>query len=224
MPEQPYACTHGSSAPETLVKGLGSSQAGVARHRCAVCAYARGEADGRLSGIQPKASVDRCQHGSSAPRDSMAALPQSQAGPARERHKCCICAYSNGFAAGSMSIQFPDDVSNKDDFEEGAVRTVMVNAFERNALARQRCIEHYGLACSVCALEFGARYGPFGQGLIHVHHLKPLAVIGHSYKVDPIADLRPVCPNCHAVIHRSDPPLSIETLRAALKETGKVVP
>ena len=39
------------------------------------------------------------------------------------------------------------------------------------------------------------------EGLIHVHHLKSLAEIGHSYQVDPIKDLMPVCPNCHAVIH-----------------------
>jgi len=34
-----------------------------------------------------------------------------------------------------------------------------------------------------------------------VHHLVPISKIGKKYRVDPIKDLRPVCPNCHAVIH-----------------------
>ncbi len=35
-----------------------------------------------------------------------------------------------------------------------------------------------------------------GEGFIHVHHLKPLSEVGYEYRVDPIRDLRPVCPNC----------------------------
>ncbi|WP_082507349.1 MULTISPECIES: HNH endonuclease [unclassified Duganella] len=55
---------------------------------------------------------------------------------------------------------------------------------------------------------------------IHVHHLKPLAEIKESYVVDPIQDLVPLCPNCHAMIHRSDPALSVETLRDEIKQAN----
>ena len=45
-------------------------------------------------------------------------------------------------------------------------------------------------------------YGEFGQGFIHVHHIVPISKIGKEYKIDPIKDLVPVCPNCHAMLHR----------------------
>jgi predicted HNH restriction endonuclease len=43
-----------------------------------------------------------------------------------------------------------------------------------------------------------------------------LSEIGGEYIVDPVADLRPVCPNCHAVLHRRIPAYSIEEVRVFL--------
>jgi predicted HNH restriction endonuclease len=68
----------------------------------------------------------------------------------------------------------------------------------------------------VCSVDFGTLYGPLAEGFIHVHHLVPLAIIGKEYQIDPIADLRPVCPNCHAVIHLRTPPLAIYEAKALL--------
>lgn len=66
-------------------------------------------------------------------------------------------------------------------------------------------------------MNFEIAYGPEGVGLIHVHHLRQIGGIGAEYLVDPIQDLRPVCPNCHAVIHRGNPIHSIEAVRAMLE-------
>jgi hypothetical protein len=38
--------------------------------------------------------------------------------------------------------------------------------------------------------------------------------------VDPVNDLKPVCPNCHAMIHRRTPPYSLEELRGLLLSAG----
>ena len=112
--------------------------------------------------------------------------------------------------------------SPADPMIEGSVNSVVMNVYERNEPARHRCIEHFGYACSVCALDFGAFYGPIAEGVIHVHHLTPLSVAGGAdYLIDPIRDLRPVCPNCHVVIHRRDPPLSIVEARALVSGSGK---
>ena len=92
-----------------------------------------------------------------------------------------------------------------------------VNAYERNARARQLCIGHYGVACLVCGLDFGQKYGPAGKGLVHVHHITPLAVIRRHYMVNPVRDLRPVCPNCHAMLHRKEPAYSLEELSRMLR-------
>ncbi|MDJ0530571.1 MAG: HNH endonuclease, partial [Microcystis sp. M53600_WE12] len=70
--------------------------------------------------------------------------------------------------------------------------------------------------CFVCGFDFSKVYGELGDGFIHVHHLRPLSEIKQQYRVDPINDLRPVCPNCHAMIHRRTPPLSIKELQEVL--------
>jgi 5-methylcytosine-specific restriction protein A len=101
---------------------------------------------------------------------------------------------------------------------EGAVRKVTSNQYERNPQARKMCIEKYGLKCFVCEFDFEKVYGEIGKGFIHVHHLRQLANIKKEYTIDPINDLRPVCPNCHAMIHREKDSLTIEDLRAVMKK------
>jgi 5-methylcytosine-specific restriction protein A len=118
-----------------------------------------------------------------------------------------------------LHVLDPNEVS-PGRFREGAVKRVTVNAYERNERARQACIARHGTACAVCGLEFGQRYGTIGQGFIHVHHLREMSEIGQEYDVDPIEDLRPVCPNCHAMLHRTLPCLRIEELKALLRDAG----
>lgn len=119
----------------------------------------------------------------------------------------------------------PEEVDASSAIWEGAVSRITVNAYERDPEARRLCIAHYGAKCVICPIDFGAKYGDVAEGLIHVHHLKPISEVGASYVVDPVEDLRPVCPNCHAVIHlRNDPPYSIDEVRALLARSasGKV--
>lgn len=108
-------------------------------------------------------------------------------------------------------LQFPDDEAEA--YDEGTVKQVYVNAYERSAKAVSACKAHYGSTCVICDFDFGKVYGAIGRGYIHVHHLVQLADIGKNYKVDPIKDLRPVCPNCHSMLHQRRPPLSIDELR-----------
>lgn len=101
-------------------------------------------------------------------------------------------------------------------YPEGAVRQITVNAYERSPEARRRCLEYHGRSCAVCGMSFGAVYGPLAEGFIHVHHLKPLSEVGEGYEVDPVVDLRPVCPNCHAVLHLGEPCRSIDEVQGLL--------
>jgi 5-methylcytosine-specific restriction enzyme A len=121
--------------------------------------------------------------------------------------------------AESAVIVFPDDVEEDGKgLPEGAVFERLVNGYERNPLARQRCIKKYGANCYICRFSLGVTYGEVVDGFIHVHHLLQLSEVGKEYKVDPIADLRPVCPNCHAVIHhRRNPAYSIEEVQSFLR-------
>ena len=107
----------------------------------------------------------------------------------------------------------PDEVSSTDTYIEGATRRVTVNAFERDGKARVACINKHGLNCAVCRMNFADTYGEIGKDFIHVHHLKQLSKLGKDYRIDPEKDLIPVCPNCHAMLHRRKDILSIVALR-----------
>jgi 5-methylcytosine-specific restriction protein A len=115
-----------------------------------------------------------------------------------------------------LTETLPEEIPESATVIEGAKKSITVNAYERDRAARQRCIQRWGLSCVVCGFDFERTYGELGSGFIHVHHLRPLAEIGQEYTLDPIADLRPVCPNCHAMLHRGDVVLSVEELRNRL--------
>jgi len=98
-------------------------------------------------------------------------------------------------------------------FTEGTAKEVKLTRYERDKNARSECIKYYGYACSICSFDFEKHYGQIGKNFIHVHHLTEIASIGKKHQIDPIKDLRPVCPNCHAMIHSRKPALSIEELK-----------
>lgn len=122
----------------------------------------------------------------------------------------------------SREFILPEELPINASCLEGASRTVVINAYERDPDARRRCIEAHGCRCCICTFDFGSTYGPTAEGYIHVHHLRSLSEVGKAHLVDPVTDLRPVCPNCHAVLHRQIPAFSIEEVRAFLYEQKKV--
>jgi 5-methylcytosine-specific restriction enzyme A len=107
----------------------------------------------------------------------------------------------------------PEEIAEPQELVEGGAKTIFVNSYERNPNARRKCIEHFGCICSVCEFDFEKEFGAIGNGFIHVHHLRDLASIGKSYTINPKEDLRPVCPNCHAMLHKSKPAYRIEELK-----------
>ncbi len=143
--------------------------------------------------------------------------PQASVQKTAKPEKAAPTTPTNKAAAEMAAKILADQVTVSDTLIEGTVRQVIINAYERNPIARARCIAHYGPSCVVCGFNFGAVYGPFADGFIHVHHVKSLSAIGAEYEVDPIADLRPVCPNCHAVIHLGGKCRGIEEVRRLLR-------
>lgn len=111
----------------------------------------------------------------------------------------------------------------KNQYDEGAIQTTTVNRFERDAAARLKSIEHHGCFCQICGFNFETAYGVIGRGVIHVHHLVPLSTIGEQYQVDPKKDLLPICPNCHEMAHRREPPYKPEELRQMLKSAAQAI-
>lgn len=67
-------------------------------------------------------------------------------------------------------------------------------------------------------MNFEEKYGEIRRGFIHVHFFIPISSVGENYVIDPINHLVPVCPNCHNMLHRKDPPFSPEELKTKIKK------
>ncbi len=110
-----------------------------------------------------------------------------------------------GFAELMAGMPAPDTtgVLTNPLYEEGAATSIVSRRYERSRAARDACIAVHGYACAVCGALMGDLYGDIGHHYIQVHHVVPLHVTAESHLVDPARDLRPLCPNCHVMIHRS---------------------
>jgi superfamily II DNA or RNA helicase len=75
--------------------------------------------------------------------------------------------------------------------------------FTRDPNARLKCLKHWGYSCYICGKNLEDVYGEAGKNKIEVHHEKQIC---EGYRVtDPIEDLKPVCPDCHTIIHSKIP-------------------
>lgn len=115
------------------------------------------------------------------------------------------------------TVTFPDEVPEGLHYLEGAVVQRLVNARERATEARSACLEYWGTACSVCEIDAAEVYGVQAARFIHVHHLQPLSSLTEPTITDARQDLRPVCPNCHTVLHMTVPPMSVTALRLLMR-------
>jgi hypothetical protein len=123
------------------------------------------------------------------------------------------------------AIVFPDELpDDSQEYIEGKKKSVLVNIYERDPKARQACIDAYGAVCYICDFDFGKVYGMEFDGKIHVHHLKMICECNGEYVVDPINDLRHVCPNCHMILHsKGDGVYTIEEVKAMLIKFREVI-
>jgi hypothetical protein len=98
-------------------------------------------------------------------------------------------------------------------YSEGRKQTTTTTRYERDPQARQDCIDYWGTECHICGFDFGKTYGEEWSDFIHVHHETPLAEVEEGYEVDPVEDLKPLCPNCHAIVHKRTPPYTPAEVR-----------
>ena len=118
----------------------------------------------------------------------------------------------------------PAELAERSEFTEGAVRQVTTSRRERSPEARREAEAHYRalnggrLVCQGCRIDFGQVYGPRGEGFMHFHHLSPLAEAQGAREVSGAEDLVPLCPNCHAMVHRGETMWTMAELGAALRD------
>ena len=100
--------------------------------------------------------------------------------------------------------------------EEGAVQRLPVNRYERDSKNRHAAIRHHGVRCFGCRMEMAEVYGEIARGYIHIHHVKPISEMQGD--CPDINDLVPLCPNCHAIVHLENPPISINRLKELIQQ------
>lgn len=104
-----------------------------------------------------------------------------------------------------------------EEYKEGSLLDCHGSKYERNRKARQECLNYFGYSCRVCGFDFEKTYGEIGRNFIEVHHSREISSHqGIEHKVNPQKDLIPVCSNCHSMLHRTKPALSIEALQSLI--------
>lgn len=106
----------------------------------------------------------------------------------------------------------------EDGYEEGNSYKSYTNRYERNPINRELCLAKKGYKCQVCDFDFKKAYGLIGKQFIEVHHVTPVSLLGPNYKINVDKDLVPVCANCHAMLHRKNPPYTPEELKAIVDD------
>lgn len=117
------------------------------------------------------------------------------------------------------SVELEDE-----EFPEGKLLTQIHKRKERNRKAveqkKQRVLTETGkLVCEACGFDFAERYGPLGHGFAECHHTIPVSELDEKHRTR-LADLAIVCANCHRMIHRSRPMVSIAELRALIDQNN----
>lgn len=127
--------------------------------------------------------------------------------------------------AGAEFIPRPNEeesaIDEEDEFPEGRLLTELHKRRERNPVAvqkkKKKVIETTGsLACEACGFDFSVTYGPVGHGFAECHHRKPLSELMGSQKTR-LEDLAIVCANCHRMLHRARPWITVQDLKKLIK-------
>lgn len=120
-------------------------------------------------------------------------------------------------------------VYNENDIiTEGEIFNKKNKSRTRSSKLRQAAIKHYTdsngvIKCAVCDFDFGKVYHEHGKGFIEMHHEHPIFKSPEDgekkFIKNAIKDIKPVCANCHRMIHRDRKnPLSIEELKKIIKD------
>lgn len=114
---------------------------------------------------------------------------------------------------------------NEESFKEGKPQLRLHLTKERNRSLIRRAKEIWNreqngrVRCSICTFSFPEKYGKVGEGFIEAHHTQPISSLA-SDTIVSLADLVPVCSNCHSMLHGHRPWLTIEQLRAIIHDNA----
>jgi 5-methylcytosine-specific restriction protein A len=121
------------------------------------------------------------------------------------------------FTEISSAEELDDDI----EATEGQILTRIHEKRERSVklvrMKKQQILKQTGkLECEACGFNYERMYGKHGRGFAECHHTKPLSEINDA-QMTKLSDLAIVCANCHRMIHKSKPWLSISILKEIVR-------
>ncbi len=117
--------------------------------------------------------------------------------------------------------------SETDEVKEGKAVVKQTKVKERSKKLREAALQYYTkdgrIACHVCGFDFYSFYGALGEGYIQMHHEKPIYQYSDEgfsqYVKQAIKDMKPVCANCHCMVHRNrNNALTLEELKKIIED------
>lgn len=117
-----------------------------------------------------------------------------------------------------------DIAGDDEEFPEGKELTQLHKRKERNPKVvlekKKRVLREKGkLECEVCKFDFVKKYGQLGYGFAECHHIVPVSKLTEGHKTK-LSDLAIVCANCHRMLHKARPLISIDQLQTIIKENA----
>ena len=132
----------------------------------------------------------------------------------------------NNFTAEQRKEVIDRDYTNLI-IEEGYTKVSQVNVRKRSRKLVELAKQHYShegkIYCSACNFNFELFYGDAGRGFIEIHHLRPIYTYDENEQhalEDAIANVVPVCSNCHRIIHRNTTLIDIPSIQELISANG----
>lgn len=127
----------------------------------------------------------------------------------------------------SIEADLPEDDNEDELYFEGQLLKRMHLSRERNRKvilkAKARALKHGPLTCEVCKFTYVRRYGSIGENFIEAHHTVPISEYLERRETK-VEDIVLLCANCHRMIHKRRPWLTIKELKALLLDDRKEAP
>jgi 5-methylcytosine-specific restriction enzyme A len=127
-----------------------------------------------------------------------------------------------GVDAIGVYKRYTDEDIDDEVFPEGKELTELHKRKERNPRAvrkkKRKVLKEYGkLECEVCGFDFVKFYGQLGYGFAERHHTVLVSKLSEEHNTK-LSDLAIVCANCHRMLHRARPLISISELIDIIKK------
>lgn len=124
----------------------------------------------------------------------------------------------------SSTFYFDED---EEEAPEGKLLTRLHKSRERRRdlvekKKKKELKENGRLSCAACKFDFWKAYGERGKGFIECHHVIPVSSLAEEGETTKLKDLVLLCANCHRMVHRGKPWLSIAEVMNLLQNAAGI--